>query len=216
MVLRKLVGILTITLIVCAASLASAGVPDVTQCTAASGNANFAVLLNAPNGNGNAFTLARQDIGGGIYAVVDATISVVVNDATPAAIFNYPFEDIWLESVDGGMAACTGGATADASTDILGMTQFQTALQAGGWSLANTRVLINGNAIATTVAIGHNSPDIDGNGAVNLTDVQIFASDLYAYLLQSIYNFRSDFYYDGKVNLTDLQKLAEHIGASCP
>ena len=207
MVLRKLMGIFTITLIVCAASLAIAGVPDVTQCSATSGHAGFAVLMNVPNGNGNPFTAASDGSG-----TVDATITVVVNDGTPAAIANYPFEDIWLESLDNGMVACVGGATADASTDALGVTQFQTPLQAGGWSLADTRVLINGQAIPGNVALGHNSPDLDGSGAVNLTDVQIFAGDFF----DVAYNFRSDLFFDAVVNLSDLPLLAAAIGAACP
>lgn len=200
-------GIFTITLIVCAASLATAGVPDVNECSATSAHAGFAVLYNVPNGNGNPFTAA---VGGG--GTVDATITVVVNDGTPAPIANYPFEDIWLESVDGGMVACTGGATADASTDALGVTDFQTPLQAGGFSLADTRVLINGLAIPGTVALGYNSPDIDGSGAVNLTDVQLFAGDFF----DVAYNFRSDLFFDAVVNLSDLPLLAAAIGAACP
>ena len=207
MVLRKLMGIFTITLIVCAASLAIAGVPDVTQCSATSGHAGFAVLMNVPNGNGNPFTAAGSGSGS-----IDATITVVVNDGTPAAIANYPFEDIWLESIGGGMVACTGGATADASTDALGMTQFQTPLQAGGSDFGNSIVLINGIAIPGSVALGFNSPDIDGSGAVNLTDVQIFAGDFFA----AGYNFRSDLFFDSIVNLSDLPLLAAAIGASCP
>ncbi|MEN8005541.1 MAG: hypothetical protein ABFS42_00915 [Candidatus Krumholzibacteriota bacterium] len=207
MVLRKLMGIFAITLIVCAASLATAGVPDVTQCTATSGHAGFAVLMSVPNGNGNPFTLASDGVGN-----VDATITVVVNDATPAPIANYPFEDIWLISVDGGMAACVGGATADASTDALGVTEFQTPLQAGGWSTSDSRVIINGNAIPGDVSLGHNSPDLDGSGAVNLTDVQIFAGDFF----DVAYNFRSDLFFDAVVNLSDLPLLAAAVGATCP
>lgn len=110
------------------------------------------------------------------------------------------------------MVACIGGATADASTDALGMTRFQTPLQAGGWSLANSIVLVNGNQIPGSVALGFNSPDIDGSGAVNLTDVQLFAGDYF----DPVYRFRSDFYYDNDVNLSDLPLLAEAVGASCP
>jgi hypothetical protein len=77
------------------------------------------------------------------------------------------------------MVACVGGATSDASTDVDGMTQFQNALQAGGASLADTRVLINGNAIPGDLPVSYNSSDIDGSGAVNLTDVQIFAGDFF-------------------------------------
>jgi len=210
MVLRKLMGILTITLIIGAASLAMAGVPDVTQCTATRAyvGPEFCVLLNVPDGNGAAFTDAVK-VGGG---VVDATITLIVKDGAGVAIANYPFEDAWIESVDGGMVACVGGATADASTDVNGMTQFQTPLQAGGSSLADTRVLINGNALANTIGVGYNSPDLDASGAVNLTDVQIFATDFF----DVSYKFRSDLFFDNVVNLSDLPVLASTVGAACP
>lgn len=203
-------GVFMVALIVCAASLATAGVPDVTQCTATRAYAGpeRCVLLNVPNGGGAAFTEAVKVGGGG----ADATIVVIVKDAAGAYIVNFPFEDIWLESVDGGMVACTGGATSDASTDVNGMTQFQTPLQAGGQSLANTNVLINGNAIGGGVEVSFNSPDIDGSGAVNLTDVQIFATDFFAVG----YMFQSDLFFDNVINLSDIPVLASAIGAACP
>ena len=210
MVLRKLMGIFTITLIVGAASLAMAGVPDVNQCTASRAytGPEFCVLLNVPDGNGAAFTNAVK-VGGG---VADATITLIIKDGGGIPIVNYPFEDAWLESVDGGMIACVGGATADASTDALGVTEFQTPLQAGGQSLTNTRVLINGNALTNTIPVGYNSPDLDGSGAVNLTDVQQFAADFFAVG----YAFRSDLFFDNIVNLSDLPVLAATIGSTCP
>lgn len=203
-------GVFMIALIVGAASLAIAGVPDVTQCTATRAyvGPEFCVLLNVPDGNGNPFTAAVK-VGGGVE---DATITVIVKDAAGAYIVNYPFEDIWVESVDGGMVACVGGATSDASTDVNGMTQFQTPLAAGGSSLTDAVVLINGNAIGGSIPVGFNSPDLDGNGSVNLTDVQFFASDFYA----PAYAFRSDLFFDNIINLSDIPLMASSVGASCP
>ncbi len=210
MVLRKLMGIFAITLIVGAASLAMAGVPDVTQCSATRAyvGPEFTVLFNVPSGNGSPFTGAVK-VGGG---TADATITLIIRDGAGLPIANYPSEDAWIESQDGGMVACLGGATADFSTDVNGETVFQTALHAGGSSLAQTVVLINGNALVNTLPIGYNSPDIDGSGAVNLTDVQLFAGD---FSLVS-YSFRSDFWFDNIVNLSDIPLLAASIGAVCP
>ena len=210
MVLRKLMGIFAITLIVGAASLAMAGVPDVTQCEASRAytGPERVVLMNAPDGNGKSFTEAVK-VGGG---TVDATITLIVRDGAGVPIANYPFEDCWLESVDGGMVACLGGTTADASTDVNGMTQFQNPLLAGGWSLADTRVLINGNNLPNDVGVAYNSPDLNGDGGVNLTDVQIFAGDFFS----AAYAFRADLFFDNTVNLSDLPRLAAAIGAECP
>ncbi len=210
MVLRKLMGVLMVALIVCAASLATAGVPDVTQCSAtrAYTGPERTILFNVPDGNGNAFTEAVK-VGGG---VADATITVIVRDGAGVPVVNFPSEDTWIESVDGGMVACTGGAVSDASTDLDGMTQFQNAMQAGGGSLADTRIIINNNAMANTLPIGYNSSDLDGSGAVNLTDVQLFAGDFF----DIAYKFRSDLFFDNVVNLSDLPLLAATIGGSCP
>ena len=203
-------GVFMVALIVCSASLAIAGVPDVTQCTATRAYAGpeRTVLLNVPDGNGNSFTAAVK-VGGG---EADATITVIVKDSAGAPIVNYPFEDVWVESLDGGMVACTGGSTSDFSTDVNGMTEFRTPLQAGGQSLTDSVVLINGNAIGGGVLVSYNSPDLDGSGAVNLTDVQIFAGDFFAVG----YNFRADLFFDNVVNLSDLPVLASTIGAACP
>ena len=210
MVLRKLMGIFVITLIVGAASLAMAGVPDVTQCEATTAF-DGAVVMNSPDGNGRPFTDARAL---GEADPVDATITLTVRDGAGVVIANYPSEDMWLDSVDGGVSICPGGSVADASTDVNGMTEFQDPLRAGGWSLGGTRVLINGNALINSVNLNFNSPDVNGNLVVNVTDVQLFAEDFFGVG----YGFRSDFFFDGIVNLSDLPRLAtaRAAGAMCP
>jgi len=212
MVLRKLTGIFMITLLVGAASFATAGVPDLANSTAdrAYQGVETAVMFNIPNGGGAAFTEAV--IPGGV--VVDATITLTLVDGSGAAIPNFPFEDAWIESADGGMVACIGGATADANTDALGQTQWQTPLQAGGASQALTVVYISGAPLTSSAGVGisHNSADLNGDGVVNLTDVPIFAGDFYG----GVYQFRSDFAFDGAVNLSDVVRLAQALGASCP
>jgi len=204
MVLKKIMGIFAITLMVGAASFASAGVPDLTLSDAATGVNGPYVMFNIPNGGGSAFTGAA----GG-----DATITLTLRDGLGVAIANFPFEDAWLETLDGGMAACTGGATADANTDVNGVTEWVTPLQAGGASTAGTQVSISGAFLdGAALNINHNSADINGDGNVNLTDVPLFAGDFYG----GVYAFRSDFAFDGFVNLSDVVRLAQALGASCP
>ncbi|MDX2472329.1 MAG: hypothetical protein QNL91_01345 [Candidatus Krumholzibacteria bacterium] len=62
------------------------------------------------------------------------------------------------------------------------------------------------------MAISYNSPDINGDGVVNLTDVPLFAGDFHG----GAYDFRSDFHYDGIVNLSDVVHMAQGLGSSCP
>jgi hypothetical protein len=211
MALKKIMGVFACALILGSAALATAGVPDLDLSTAsrAYGGPETAVLFNLPNGGGSAFTSAAI-IGG----TVDATITLTLLDGAGVAIVNFPFEDAWIESADSGMAACTGGATADANTNASGMTSWVTPLQAGGSSQALTVVMISGAALTSSagVAVSHNSADINGDGNVNLTDVPLFAGDFYG----GVYAFRSDFSYDGSVNLSDVVKLAQALGAACP
>jgi len=201
--LKKIMGIFAITLLVGAASFATAGVPDLTESDATTAAGSY-VMFNIPNGGGSSF---------GAAAGGDATITLTLRDGLGAVIANYPFEDMWIESTDGGMVACTGGATADANTDAAGETEWATPLQAGGSSEAGTQVSISGAFLAgATLPINHNSADIDGNGAVNLSDVPLFAGDFYG----GMDPFRSDFAFDGVVNLSDVVRLAQALGASCP
>jgi hypothetical protein len=166
-------------------------------------------MFNIPNGGGSAFTGAS--IGG---VEVDATITLTLVDGGDVPIANYPFEDCWIESADSGMAACTGGSTADFNTNANGVTVWVTPLQAGGSSEALTVVMVAGSALTSSagLAISHNSADLNGDGAVNLTDVPLFAGDFYG----GSYAFRSDFAFDGSVNLSDVVKLAQALGANCP
>jgi hypothetical protein len=213
MVLKKFMGLLLVALVVCFAAVGWATVPDVTKCSATSNHAGFAVVMNVPDGTGSPLNEAFPILSApGVVPVVftDATITVVVNNASSAPIEDFPAIDIWLESLDSGLAPCVDGAIADGPTGPNGITQFQDALLAGGWSSANTVVMIGGDAVPGSIALGFNSPDLDGSGAVNLTDVQIFAGDFFG-----AYAFRSDLYYDSIVNLSDLPLLAAAIGASC-
>jgi len=211
MALNKIMGIFAITLMIGAASFATAGVPDLVESTATRAyvGPEQAVMFNIPNGGGSAFTSAS--IFGG---TVDASIELTIRDGFGVAIANFPAEDAWLESSDAGMVACTGGATADFNTNASGVTGWVTPLQAGGSSQALTQVMISGAALTSGpgLDIGHNSADITGDGNVNLTDVPLFAADFFG----GGYAFRSDFSYDGVVNLSDVVRLAQALGASCP
>lgn len=55
-----------------------------------------------------------------------------------------------------------------------------------------------------------NSPDINGDLVVNLQDIQLFVADYHG-----AYSFRSDFNFDGEVDLSDLAVLTGGVGATC-
>ena len=206
-------GIFAATLILGSATFAMAGVPDL-QLSLATGPADACVLYNLPNADGGSFDEAIAVVG---FAVTDATVGLTLIDGLTNPIPNYPFEDLHLESSDGGLVACAGGTTADADTDAAGYTQWQAPLAAGGAtsSVADlTVVMVNGAALTSSggEAIAHNSADITADGKVDLSDVIEFAGDFYS----GGYVFRSDFAFDGILNLSDIIVLAQGMGAECP
>ena len=189
--------------------LALAGIPDMNQCSvsmAYSGPLSISLLV-VPDGDGNPFTEAHDPEG----SVADATITLYIRDSGGVPVVNFPHEDCWLESNDYGMVPCIGGTVADQATDFYGMTFWANPLFAGGHSQEQTVVLINGERVLETLGLVYNSPDINGDLVVNLTDVATFSG---AYF--SDYEFYGDFNGDGVINLTDVSIFALHIGASCP
>jgi len=132
MVLRKLTGVFSIALVIGAATVAMAGVPDLALSTAttAAGAGVTPVLYNLPSGLGSAFTAARTTTG-----VVNATITLTVLDGGGVAVANFPFADMWLEKEvvagTGNFIACVGGTTADANTNASGVTGWAAAIR--GW-----------------------------------------------------------------------------------
>lgn len=212
MVLRKITGLLACCLVVGMASFAMAGVPDVTLCEATTAAGDTPVSLNnRPNGSGTPLS-ACYAFGG---AQTDATITLYVVDGLGDPIYLYGFEDMWLETTLGGMVACTAGTVANQNTDEDGMTEWADALNAGGYTDPATEltvVVINGDALAQPgFNIQHNSPDFDGNGVANLSDIAAFTQDLFG-----AYVYRADFLWDGTINLSDVALMAQGNGTACP
>ena len=166
-------------------------------------------LLVVPDGSGNTFNQASLPFGG----QADATITLLLKGADNDPIAHFPFEDMWLESRDAGLVPCRGGTTADANTDAAGITTWATPLHAGGHSQSLMDVIVNGSLLemAPGLDLSFNSPDINGDLTVNLTDVQIFSGDFF-----DSDDFRSDFHRDGDVNISDLAVMARALGAGCP
>ena len=179
-------------------------------------------LMVSPGGNGPAFTEAVY-LGGG---PTDATIRIQLwfqsdmppdDPPPPAPVANFPAEDLWLEV--SGMYYCSGGTTADANTDDEGWFTFSLPPRMGGWAEQEEfpYVMVVGvpltelNGPYLRPGILFNSPDINGDGSVNLADVGLFSTDFHGE-----YSFRSDFHWDGVLNLSDVGRLATGMGSTCP
>jgi hypothetical protein len=202
---------LVLTLLLESGTIAAArDIPDLPNCRAwlAYEGPETPTLLVVPDGSGSPFTEALLPDG----TTVDATVFLEIRDGNDTPVANFPFEDLWLESADDGLQPCQGGTCADANTDELGMTYWIQPLRAGGHSQALTQVLIMGDPWGTEgLALSFNSPDINGDGQVDIQDVGNFAQNLFG-----TYDFRSDLARDGLVNLADLGRLIQGLGRNCP
>jgi len=209
MVRRKLMGLLVCgTLLI--ASAAGAGIPDQDCSNAVTAATEQVSVYSCPLGDGLPLNGCMAYPG---ETDVNATITANLCDINGDPVFLYPASDVWLESNDlskAGFTYCAGGTNADADSDINGDTTFSGTLFAG-YSGEGAKVLVNGTVINAPLDIKFNSPDINGDLLVNLTDVILFATDYYG-----VYNYRSDFYWDGNLNLSDIVILAVHNTHDCP
>ncbi len=165
-------------------------------------------IVNLPNGEGRRFDEARQTTG-----VVNGTIFIKVMDALSQPWPFFPHEDLWLEFDDPHMTLCPEGSLADRNTDINGDSWWVFPLKAGGYSQGAMRGVVMGMPIPGGFeAIHFNSPDINADLQVNLSDVALFSQDYWG----GTYQYRSDFHHDGVINLQDLAIMAAGLGASCP
>lgn len=217
MVLRKLLGFCACVLFVGTASLAMAGIVDLDDSTAEMlgyAGTDALTLYCLPNGTGDAFDRAMDPAGG----FSDATITLTLVDGNGAVIPDFPFEDLWLEGVPvtgglHGLVACAGiGTSADANTDDFGQTTWSFALNAGGCSDGLCYVTVNGDHLASGVALHFVSPDLNADGAVDVLDVTEFSVDFYS----GSYQVRSDFNADTFNDVLDVTILTTGMGANCP
>lgn len=180
-------------------------------------------LFTIPNGTGHSFAQAVSCASPGSPVVTPIVINVQMLDVngappTPAVAAS----DLWLVTASGGMVPCANGkmTTADGPTDALGRTTFTQPLHAGRASNfpGEPMLVLYLDPLGVTWVVSPilfvyvNSPDLDGNGVVNLSDVIPFATDIKG----GTYVYRSDFHFDLKLNLTDIILFATAIGTSCP
>ena len=172
-------------------------------------------LLVSPDGNGTAFEEART-IGG---EVVDASIGFRLVDEFGSPIAMYPFEDVYLDLSASNARHCAGYPVilADADSGPDGRMRFSGSVRGGGWidqplplTISGMPAQLPGGEFLAPFPIHLNSPDISGDGIVDLTDIVLFAGDLGGGA-----GYRSDFIWDGDVNLSDIVVFTQHLGLEC-
>jgi len=179
-------------------------------------------IFSLPNGGGNPVTACYEF---GESEPTDATITVTVirlpaDGGDPYPVPDFPLEDIWLDSMGFSLRPCYesafNGIHPDSNTDENGQTTFTAPFHTGGQTdLANDplMVLIGGcPPLQDGLDIAVNTPDIDANWVVDLIDVTLFAIDI----LNQTGDYRSDFWWDGVINLSDLALFAQGYGTACP
>jgi len=210
MLIQKTIFVFVFILLLVSGSLATTNVPDpcVSYATMPGVWNQTVALYSVPNGTGSAFTEAQIFNQG---TTVNASITLVVLDASGVPFPHFPAEDMWLESSDGGMVPCVGGSMADSDTGVNGQTSFVSPMRAGGYSMSSCVVMISGMALCQApFDMYFNSADVNGDGVVNLIDLNLFATALHFN-----FNFSVDFYCDGVLNLSDLGRFSVAIGGNC-
>lgn len=166
-------------------------------------------LMSCPAGDGNTFGASGVNV---TFTIFDVTgLPVVglsprdfeIDGITPFRVADafYPAGPAWdLQQAGFGVIAP-------------GVYGFQGALTAGGNEPSRALGKVRGLTLvgAGSMPLTMVSPDMNGDGAVNLIDVTLFTSVFYG-----AYSFTADFNCDGAVNLIDVTFLATHIGHALP
>jgi len=207
MELKRPIAFLATVLVLVSASLATAGIPDLHSSSAGTVATAGVSKLVCPQGDGTRFDDPVFKDG-----KVDATIWLNLLDINLDPVVGYPAVDMWL--VANGMCLCPNGSVADQATDINGDTTFSGALRAGGCSDDNSlNVYINPYGVLDQagMAIWVNSPDMNCDLLVNLSDLSMFAQAYFG-----AYTYCADFHYDGVLDLSDVVQFSSHYSHTCP
>jgi len=189
----------------------TADFPDPQLSTVTIASSGSLVLRVHPDGGGPSFSAAYLADG----SRADATLTLQLLDLMGAPWGTFPAEDLWLQSGDGGLVACGGGAglPPDHAADAGGVTTWSLPPRAGGHTTAGCTVYIIGMPLESTgpLDLRFVSPDLNGDLRVDIADAGLFTTDLFG-----AYAGRSDLNADGAINLVDVSIMADAIGDRCP
>jgi len=99
-------------------SSARDGMPSVILSQATTAASVEVLIYSVPDGGG--ISLSEAFALGAV--VTDATVTLTLVDSENYPIWNFPFEDLWIDVESGSFAICLGGTVADQNTDQNGQT----------------------------------------------------------------------------------------------
>jgi hypothetical protein len=189
------------------AEIASGGIID--PCSSDCWTNGTEALVVCPQNDGN--TLAERN----------SIIYLVVKMPNGTGIGGIQASDIWVIGVGTGDLALIGGSgssDADSATNDNGETTISGSIAAGGQDsllavCVQSVVIEECSAPAKKLPIKTRSPDIDGDGDVDLADFAIFGqawANWYPPPPQDIYDWRCDYDGDGDIDLADFSIFGQH------
>jgi len=185
--------------------------PDFATSTAYieySGSASIWIL---PDGTGRGLDEAYAEDGQAVSAVI--TVQLIDTMGNPMTTIEP--DEVWIQASPGSVAFCSGAWYPDA-WDLANGLFYWTETPAGGGNRtqgdAQLEVRVCNEPLMpwSLTGLAINSPDINGDLQVDLSDIAAFVQDL-----GGPYHHRSDFVRDGVINLSDVTVMAAALGTSC-
>jgi hypothetical protein len=155
---------------------------------------------------------ARAFLAGGQPVTAALRFPVIRWDTVPVAFSLVPVE--WYS---GGPGVICEPHAAELFTDSEGWVTWIPDIQGGGHRGPDDAVDLTlwipvcpNQQLDILEGVYFNSPDINGDLSVNLSDVPDFAADFFG-----AYDYRSDFNWDNVINLSDIVFMAQSLGVAC-
>lgn len=160
-----------------------------------------------------------EPVGNGCGSPNTAFIQIQLIDFNGLPVPGIPPTDIWFQPAIAAevLSLKPGTWYTDFPTDLTGSTTTTIQLSAGGCVLSGLQCVVLDPTIGPVIlqnppvvpypTVMFNSPDINGDLVVNLSDLAIFGA---AYGGPGTYNQCCDYNDDGMINLTDLAFFGTH------